>query len=78
MEQNQVKKNQLRRSSSADFMIRVMPNRDVPLSGKVEHVQSGQVQFFSDYLELMILIQKKLDQLGKPQPDAEFRSWQKL
>ncbi len=74
MESN-LSKNQTKRNISTDFIIRVLPKEGISLSGKVEHLQSGQVQRFSDYLELIILIQKKLDQLGVPQPGTKFRSW---
>jgi hypothetical protein len=64
-----------RRNSSADFVIRFYPGGAANYRGKIEHVQSGQVQQFCDFTEMMLLIQEKLDQTGFPQSDTEMRSW---
>lgn len=69
------KNNWPRRNSSADFVIRFFTGGAVNYQGKIEHVQSGQVQLFDDFVEMMLLIQEKLDQTGFPQPDTEIRAW---
>lgn len=60
---------------SSDFIIRVKSGTGASLEGKVEHVYSGEVQYFKDYLELVLLMQSKLDDIGAPQCDTELRSF---
>ncbi|MEW5784830.1 MAG: hypothetical protein AB1767_07135 [Bacillota bacterium] len=69
------KKAQARWNNSSDFIIRINSENSEPFHGKVEHVQSGQVHMFKDFVEMLMLIQGKLNQLGFPQPDTELRSW---
>jgi len=59
----------------SDFIIRVKSGHTISLQGKIEHIQSGQVQFFNDFLELILLIQAKLDEKGYPQCDTEMRTF---
>ncbi|MGM0688629.1 MAG: hypothetical protein ACQESO_03500 [Bacillota bacterium] len=59
----------------SDFIIRVKSGHTISLQGKIEHIQSGQVQYFNDFLELILLIQAKLDEKGYPQCDTEIRSF---
>ena len=63
--------------SSSDFVIRLENNEDRSVRGKVEHVQTGQVQHFGDFLELLMLMQGKLDEKGSPQCDTELRTFTK-
>jgi len=63
--------------SSSDFVIRLENNEDTSVRGKVEHVQTGQVQHFGDFLELLMLMQGKLDEKGSPQCDTELRTFTK-
>ncbi len=61
--------------SSSDFVIRLENNEGPSLRGKIEHVKTGQVQYFEDYLELLMLMQEKLDEQGYPQSDTELRTF---
>jgi len=63
------------RESSNDFIIRVVNDNGTCFKGKIEHVRTGQVQYFDDYLEMLMLIQNKLDQQGFPQCDTEIRTF---
>lgn len=63
------------RGRSSDFIIRVKSGQGIAVKGKIEHVQSGQVQFFNDFLEMLVLIQDKLDEKGYPQCDTELRTF---
>lgn len=60
---------------SADFVLRVTAGGGVCLQGQIEHVQSGHVQQFRSCLELIHLIQAKLDESGFPQPAMAMRTW---
>lgn len=60
---------------SSDFIIRVKSGEGMSVKGKVEHIQSGQVQYFNDYLEMLMLIQGKLDENNYPQRDTELRTY---
>lgn len=58
---------------SSDFIIRVKSGTGASIEGKVEHVHSGESHYFKDYLELVMLMQSKLDDIGAPQSDTELR-----
>jgi len=58
----------------SEFVIRVKSGQGVAISGKVEHIKTGQVQYFNDFLELILLIQSKLDESNYPQSDTELRT----
>lgn len=60
---------------SSDFMVRVQGGQGIAVKGKVEHIQTGQVQYFNDFLEMLMLIQDKLDDKGYPQCDTELRTF---
>lgn len=74
MKPTQLNKN-LKQNNHSDFIIRINPDKEVPLTGEIEHVQSRQKKRFADYLEMIMLIQKKLDEMGVPEPETRFRSW---
>ena len=57
----------------SEFVIRVKSGQGVAIKGKVEHIKSGQVQYFNDFLELILLVQSKLDESNYPQSDTELR-----
>ncbi len=63
------------KTSSSDFIVRVKGGQGVALQGKVEHVHSGQVQYFNDFLELILLMQNKLDEHDYPQNETEIRTF---
>ncbi len=65
----------LKKGRSNDFIIRVESGEGISIKGKVEHVITGQVQYFSDFLELIMLMQGKLDEKSYPQCDTELRTF---
>lgn len=65
----------IRGRTSSDFIIRFSGSAEMAWRGKVEHVQSGQVQYFRSCLELWRLIQQKLDEIGHPQATMKMRTW---
>ena len=58
----------------SEFVIRVKSGQGIAVKGNVEHVKSGQVQYFNDFLELILLVQSKLDENNYPQSDTELRT----
>ncbi len=62
------------RPRSVDVIVRITGN-GVTWQGQIEHVHTGQVQQFRSCLEMIILIQVKLDELGFPQGATAIRSW---
>lgn len=63
------------KGASNDFMIRIFDDGEPGLKGKVEHIKTGQVQYFDDYLEMLMMVQQKLDEQGYPQSDTELRTF---
>ncbi len=61
------------KGQSSDFMIRVNSGHGTNIKGNIEHIQTGQIQYFNDYLELLLLMDKKLNEQGYPQSDTQLR-----
>lgn len=66
----------LQGNRSSDFIIRISSESGEGISGKIEHVVTGQVHYFKDFLELLVLIQYKLNEKDFPQSDSELRTFQ--
>ncbi len=63
------------RGASSDFIVRMESGQGTKIKGKIEHIQTGQVQYFNDFLELLMLMQDRLDEKGYPQCDTELRNF---
>ncbi len=61
----------------SDFVVRLGGGDSSSVTGKIEHVQSGEIEYFEDFLEMLLLIQAKLDEKDYPQCDTELRSFYK-
>ncbi len=61
--------------SSSDFIIKIKIKSPDQFRGVAEHLQSGQVCEFNDFLEFLMLIQKKLDGVECPQMNTELRTF---
>lgn len=59
----------------AEFFIRVASREGATVQGKIEHVQSGHIQYFRSLLEMALLVEEKMNALGVPQSTMEMRSW---
>ncbi|MBM4236272.1 MAG: hypothetical protein FJ152_07360 [Firmicutes bacterium] len=59
----------------SDFMIRINNDDPAVFKGKIEHIKTGQIQYFNDFLEMIMLVQSKLDDQNYPQSDTELRSF---
>lgn len=68
------KKNNLQGRGS-DFIIRINNDQPALFKGKIEHLKTGEVQYFNDFLEMVMLIESKLDDQNYPQKDTELRSF---
>ena len=58
----------------ADFIVKTHQENGT-WSGQVQHAKSKQVCSFDNVLEMTLLIQEKLDQVGFPQAATERRCW---
>ena len=65
--------NRCSKSRSSDFIIRISSAPGEAIKGKSEHVVSGQVHFFNDFVEMLMLVQNKLDEESSPQSDTQLR-----
>ncbi len=63
------------KSSKSDFIVRIKSGESTAVKGKIEHIYTGQVQYFEDFLEMIILMQNKLDEKDYPQCDTELRTF---
>ena len=63
------------KGSASDFIVRIKSGQGVSIKGKIEHIHTGQVQYFNDFLEMVLLMQNKLDETGLPQSDTELRTF---
>ena len=63
------------KSFCSDFIVRINGGKGPAIRGKIEHIQSGQVQYFNDFLELILLMQSKMDEYDYPQAETELRSF---
>lgn len=59
----------------SDFIVRITSGEGINIQGKIEHIQSGRVHYFYDFLEMILLMQQKMDELEYPQPDTELRTF---
>lgn len=62
---------------ASDFLVIIINCDDSLFKGKVEHIKTGQVQSFNDFFEMMLLIQKQLDEQNFPQSETELRVFDK-
>ncbi len=61
------------RGYSADFIIKIKCDRDLPLCGNVQVINSDSTYSFNDFLEMVLLMQKEMDKRGIPMADTAFR-----
>lgn len=62
-------------NKSEDFTLNIISNKDTDIQGRIEHCSSGQARYFRSLIEMIILINEKLDELQFEKPTNEFRSW---
>ncbi len=65
----------LGKNRSADFIVKMESVENATFQGYIENIQSGQVQYFRSFMEMISLIQKKLDDNNFPQNTTVTRSW---
>jgi len=72
---SQTKQSSKQTGRGSEFIIRVNNDDSTVFKGKIEHIRSGQVQYFNDFIEMVLLVQSKLDEQNYPQSDTELRSF---
>ncbi|MBU3157883.1 hypothetical protein LL037_12965 [Clostridium estertheticum] len=60
-----------------DFTLNIIINNDRSIQGEIQHCQSNQTSYFRSLIEMIILINGKLNEVQLSQPSNEFRSWVK-
>lgn len=60
----------------SDFLINMKMDRELGINGEITHSHSGQSQGFQSFLELVLLMQSKMDETGFPQSTHEVRTWE--
>lgn len=63
------------RNTVSDFIVNISTTQDGDVEGVVEHCQSGAVQSFENFVEMIVLITEKLDDVRFPQSSNELRRW---
>lgn len=63
------------KGSASDFIVRIKSSQGVSVKGKIEHIHTGQIQYFNDFLEMILLMQNRLDETGLPQCETELRTF---
>jgi hypothetical protein len=59
----------------AEFIVNVSLTAGNDLQGHLEFVPSGETCSFSSVMDMMRLMQAKMDEYGVPQSTTIFRSW---
>lgn len=59
----------------ADFIVNVSLNSNKDLQGSMEFIPSGEITGFSSFMDMMVLMQTKMDEYGLPQPTTLLRRW---
>lgn len=72
---NPTRKNLNTVRGKAEFILRLNTSKDKCLVGKIEHISSGQVQYFDNLLQMIKLLHHKMEDLDSPQSTTVLRSW---
>lgn len=59
----------------SDFILNVIESDDGDVHGKIQHCESGETKDFRSLIEMILLINGKLDQLNFKQSTNQIRSW---
>ncbi|MBU3111059.1 hypothetical protein [Clostridium lacusfryxellense] len=62
-------------NKSEDFTLNIIANNDTSIQGEIEHCNSGQKRCFRSLIEMILLINEKLNEVQFSLPTNEFRSW---
>ncbi len=61
---------------SSDFLVKVLFRQNASWQGEVHWLEADKKQRFRSLLELMELLQEAMDEMGKPQQDYRFNTWE--
>lgn len=62
-------------NGASDFILNIIANDDGDVHGKIQHCESGETTYFRSLIEMIILINGKLDQSKFQQPTNQIRTW---
>lgn len=63
------------RNNISDFIVNISTTSDGRTVGVIEHCQTGMVHGFGSFMEMVLLINEKLDEVHFPQSADELRKW---
>ncbi|MGH4140367.1 hypothetical protein [Clostridium sp.] len=58
-----------------DFILNIIVNDDGNVKGEIQHNRSGEIMYFRSLIEMILIINEKLDQSNFPQPTNQIRRW---
>lgn len=60
---------------ASDFILNIITNNDGSVHGEIQHCKSGETKYFRSLIELLLLINGKLDQFQLLHSTSQIRSW---
>jgi hypothetical protein len=66
---------EMKGNEKSDFALKVIASDDGDVHGTIRHCESGESKDFRSLIELVLLINGKLDQLKFVKPTEQIRSW---
>ncbi len=65
-----------KRNNPSEFIIRIKNDGQLSIQGSMEHIHSGQVCHFEDFVNMILIAQQKMDEGLYPQSDTELRKFE--
>jgi len=62
-------------NGSGDFLLNVKANEYGGVHGEIKYCESGQVKHFKSLIEMILLINGRLEQMKFSQPTNQIRTW---
>lgn len=63
------------RNGAEDFILNIIVNDDGDVQGKIQHNKSGEIMHFRSLIEMILIINGKLNQSKFSQPTNQIRRW---
>ncbi len=70
------KRRQIKKARPGEFMVTIFSWHETCVSGRIKHVATGESCAFGSLLEMLALIEERLDDMNLVQPAMEIRSWE--
>jgi len=63
------------RGGTLDFLLNVVANEEGEIIGEAKYCESCETKYFKSLIEMILLINGKLNQMKFSQPTNQIRSW---